>query len=83
MSLQCLEAVAVLQKFPFEHRCIFVYSHYMMCAFVSSTHLHVHNRLYATFMMVGCVKEELQAMKEGLTDIIPSELLAGLTAEVS
>jgi len=38
-------------------------------------------RLYATFMMVGCVKEELQGMKEGLTDIIPSELLAGLTAE--
>ena len=39
--------------------------------------------LRRTFMMVGCVKEELQAMKEGLTDIIPSELLAGLTAEVS
>ena len=24
VGLQCLEAVAVLQKFPFEHRCIFV-----------------------------------------------------------
>lgn len=46
------------------------------------THANTH-RLYATFMMVGCVKEELQGMKEGLTDIIPSELLAGLTAEVS
>ena len=34
------------------------------------------------FMMVGCVKEELQAMKAGLTDVIPQELLSGLTAEV-
>ena len=39
-------------------------------------------RLYATFMMYGCVCDELQAMKEGLNDIIPPELLAGLTAEV-
>lgn len=51
------------------------------CLYVH-THANTH-RLYATFMMVGCVKEELQGMKEGLTDIIPSELLAGLTAEVS
>ena len=29
------------------------------------------------------MKDELQAMKEGLTDIIPTELLAGLTAEAS
>ena len=42
---------------------------------------HTH-RLYATFMMYGCVREELQAMKEGLNDVIPPELLAGLTAEV-
>ena len=28
------------------------------------------------------MKEELQAMREGLTDIIPADLLAGLTAEV-
>ena len=34
------------------------------------------------FLMVECVKEELQAMKDGLNDIIPSELLSGLTAEV-
>ena len=48
------------------------------------TYTHTNTRrLYATFMMVGCVKEELQGMKEGLTDIIPAELLAGLTAEVS
>ena len=39
-------------------------------------------RLYATFMMYGCVCDELQAMKEGLNDVIPPELLAGLTAEV-
>ena len=39
-------------------------------------------RLYATFVMYGCVREELQAMKEGLNDVIPPELLAGLTAEV-
>ena len=40
-------------------------------------------RLYATFVMYGCVRDELQAMKEGLNDVIPPELLAGLTAEVS
>ena len=33
--------------------------------------------------MVGCVKDELQAMKNGLTDVIPPELLSGLTAEVN
>ena len=32
--------------------------------------------------MVGSIKEELEAMKQGLTDIIPPELLSGLTAEV-
>ena len=35
------------------------------------------------FLMVECVREELQAMKDGLNDVIPAELLAGLTAEVS
>ena len=40
-------------------------------------------RLYAMFMMYGCVREELQAMKEGLIDVIPPELMSGLTAEVS
>ena len=39
-------------------------------------------RLYAMFLMVDCVKEELQAMKDGLNDVIPSDLLSGLTAEV-
>ena len=35
---------------------------------------------YICFLvMYGCVWEELQAMKEGLNDIIPPELLAGLT----
>jgi hypothetical protein len=34
------------------------------------------------FMMYGCVCDELKAMKEGLNDIIPPELLSGLTAEV-
>ena len=34
------------------------------------------------FMMVECVKEELQGMKEGMTDVIPHDLLSGLTAEV-
>ncbi|CAI8007414.1 E3 ubiquitin-protein ligase UBR5 [Geodia barretti] len=38
-------------------------------------------RLYATFMMYGCVRDELKAMKEGLNDVIPPELLSGLTAE--
>ena len=32
--------------------------------------------------MVGCVRDELMAMRNGLTDIIPHELLLGLTAEV-
>ena len=35
------------------------------------------------FMMVGCVQEELNALKQGLNDVIPNELLSGLTAEVS
>ena len=34
------------------------------------------------FMMVGCVQEELDALKHGLNDVIPNDLLAGLTAEV-
>ena len=34
------------------------------------------------FMMYGCVCDELKAMKEGLNDVIPPELLSGLTAEV-
>ena len=35
------------------------------------------------FLMVECVRDELQAMKDGLNDVIPAELLSGLTAEVS
>jgi E3 ubiquitin-protein ligase EDD1 len=38
-------------------------------------------RLYAMFLMYGCVCDELIAMKEGLNDVIPPELLSGLTAE--
>ncbi len=34
------------------------------------------------FTMVGCVKAELEAMKEGLNDVVPPELLSSLTAEV-
>ena len=34
------------------------------------------------FLMYGCVCDELIAMKEGLNDVIPPELLSGLTAEV-
>jgi len=34
------------------------------------------------FMMVGCVQEELNALKQGLNDVIPNDLLSGLTAEV-
>lgn len=34
------------------------------------------------FVMVGCVRDELLAMRSGLTDVIPPELLEGLTAEV-
>ena len=34
-------------------------------------------RLYAMFMMYGCVCEELKAMKGGLNDVIPAELLSG------
>ena len=43
--------------------------------------MSVH-RLYSMFMMVGCVQGELNAMKQGLNDIIPNNLLAGLNAEV-
>ena len=33
-------------------------------------------------VMLSCVREELMSMRSGLLDIIPSELLIGLTAEV-
>ena len=59
--------------------------------YVHVVHCHVTDhvtcmcpcRLYSMFMMVGCVQEELEAMKQGLNDIIPNDLLSGLTAEVS
>ena len=38
--------------------------------------------LYARFVMVGCIRDELMSMRSGLTDVIPPELLVGLTAEV-
>lgn len=40
-------------------------------------------RLYATKVMIGCVESELGAMRNGLHDVIPSELLSSLTPEVS
>ena len=43
---------------------------------------YILSRLYATFVMVGSIKDELEAMRQGLTDVIPAELLSGLTAEV-
>lgn len=46
-------------------------------------HIRYYYRLYAMFLMVECVRDELQAMKDGLNDVIPAELLSGLTAEVS
>ena len=39
-------------------------------------------RLYSMFVMVEGVKDELKAMRDGLTSIIPPEILEGLTAEV-
>ena len=39
-------------------------------------------RLYAMFRMVGCVKAELKSMKHGLYNVIPMDLLSGITAEV-
>jgi E3 ubiquitin-protein ligase EDD1 len=38
-------------------------------------------RLYSKFVMVDCVDDELISMRQGLNDIIPEELLMGLTAE--
>ena len=35
------------------------------------------------FRMVECVKSELKSMKHGLYNVIPVELLSGITAEVS
>ena len=40
-------------------------------------------RLYATKVMIGCVESELKAMRSGLHDVIPAELLSSLTPEVS
>lgn len=34
-------------------------------------------------IMLGSVREELMALRYGLIDVIPSEILIGLTAEVS
>ena len=50
---------------------------------IDTHYVEQYFRLYAMFVMVGCVKDELQAMKNGLTDVIPPELLSGLTAEVN
>lgn len=33
--------------------------------------------------MIGCVESELKAMRSGLHDVIPAELLTPLTPEVS
>lgn len=38
-------------------------------------------RLYATKVMFGCVEDELRAMRGGLHDVIPSELMSSLTPE--
>ncbi|XP_015768582.1 PREDICTED: E3 ubiquitin-protein ligase UBR5-like [Acropora digitifera] len=38
-------------------------------------------RLYATKVMIGCVEAELRAMRSGLHDIVPVELLSSLTPE--
>ena len=57
-----------------------------VCVCVCVVTLVIHSsmcRLYSMFMMVGCVQEELNALKQGLNDIIPNELLSSLTAEVS
>lgn len=40
-------------------------------------------RLYASKVMIGCVENELRAMRSGLNDVIPSELLTSLTPEVN
>lgn len=48
---------------------------------VNLSRVQEYVRLYAMFMMVGCVQEELSAMKQGLNDVIPNDLLSGLTAE--
>ena len=34
------------------------------------------------FRMVECIKSELKSMKHGLYNVIPMELLSGITAEV-
>ena len=43
--------------------------------------VYIH-RLYAQKVMVECVEEEFSAMKEGLHEVIPAELLEPLTTEV-
>ncbi len=55
---------------------------YLLLELISGKLLFVSCRLYSMFMMVGCVQEELNALKQGLNDVIPNELLSGLTAEV-
>ena len=54
---------------------------FLTCAVVYSGSV-IPFRLYAMLMMVDCVKSELTAMKKGLLDIIPPDLLNGITAEV-
>jgi E3 ubiquitin-protein ligase EDD1 len=48
---------------------------------VTPTNVKEYVHLYAMFVMVDCIKEEMAALKTGLHDIIPSDLLSGITAE--
>ncbi|XP_022781948.1 uncharacterized protein LOC111322968 [Stylophora pistillata] len=48
---------------------------------VTPDNIFKYVRLYATKVMIGCVENELRAMRSGLNDVIPSELLTSLTPE--
>ncbi|EDO37117.1 predicted protein, partial [Nematostella vectensis] len=48
---------------------------------VSPENIYQYVRLYASKVMIGCVEAELQSMRSGLYDVIPSELLTSLSPE--
>ena len=48
---------------------------------VTAANIHDYVRLYARYKMVGPARSALQALTEGVSDVIPRSRLTGLTAE--
>ena len=50
---------------------------------VTPENIYKYVKLYAHKVMIGSIESELRAMRHGLHDIIPGEILQNLKAEVT